>query len=441
MSISKLRHQDHYIAVTRELREAGYGWSEEFGGKHARLLIDVGGRGETVIMSITPSDHRAAANAVGDIRRRIRSWKAEVVARLATETAPAQFPTLEKETMDDSTLAAARSTDVIEVLGRQVTKVEYKGQRVVTLRQIDETHERPDGTASRQFAAHKHRHVEDTDFYVIDSVGVDEIRRHGTSLFGPSAKHGVLITERGYGKIVKGWNDELSWQLHDAMQTAYFAVRQQVSAASLAPVAAEDRAINLVADLEVKINRLIEWSERADHALSVIDALPTDRRIWNGLKHQGNVIVDAVRESGLHLSNDDLVVVLGGLKKVMTNRANWQKAGVLPVPYGEEYEFSSADEVLCLILKADAIHAKLPSWVSTNILIPHARMEGWPQRQTDQRSRSHRPIVLFPLVPSRALITTRDVREKVVRKNGQFWATAMERRTAANNVVQIGPRP
>ena len=37
----------------------------------------------------------------------------------------------------------------------------------------------------------------------------------------------TLITERGYLKVVKSFNDELSWKVQDALVDAYFAVKNQ----------------------------------------------------------------------------------------------------------------------------------------------------------------------------------------------------------------------
>lgn len=77
MAMRGLRGKDHYKAITRELRCAGLQWREEKRGRHAALLIHVNGREETEILALTPSDSRAAKNAVSHVRRRIRKWKAE----------------------------------------------------------------------------------------------------------------------------------------------------------------------------------------------------------------------------------------------------------------------------------------------------------------------------------------------------------------------------
>jgi phage antirepressor YoqD-like protein len=120
MSLAVLRHQDHYKAAARELRDAGLSWREELGGKHARLVIYVNGREEVETLSISPSDWRTAKEVRARFRRRIRQWKAEAVASLATETAPAEFPTLEKRTMDSSHISAMASSDTLTMSSREI---------------------------------------------------------------------------------------------------------------------------------------------------------------------------------------------------------------------------------------------------------------------------------------------------------------------------------
>lgn len=78
--MAALRSQDHYKAATRELRAAGYDWTEHHGGVHSYLAVEVNGRVEKVTVADSPSDVRAAVNAATDIRRRIRKWKAEADA-------------------------------------------------------------------------------------------------------------------------------------------------------------------------------------------------------------------------------------------------------------------------------------------------------------------------------------------------------------------------
>ena len=103
----------------------------------------------------------------------------------------------------------------------------YKGQRVVTLKDIDTVHERPDGTARRNFNSNKQRFVEGKHFFIVSS---DEIRTSGLFPISDSdhmAK--VLMTEQGYLKLVKSFTDDLAWEVQDQLIDSYFKVRQVTS--------------------------------------------------------------------------------------------------------------------------------------------------------------------------------------------------------------------
>ena len=43
---------------------------------------------------------------------------------------------------------------------------EYNGQRVVTLKDIDIVHQRPEGTASRNFINNRQHFIENTDYFL-----------------------------------------------------------------------------------------------------------------------------------------------------------------------------------------------------------------------------------------------------------------------------------
>ena len=45
--------------------------------------------------------------------------------------------------------------ELIKIGNQQISTKEFKGQRVVTLKDIDLVHERPEGTARRNFNANK----------------------------------------------------------------------------------------------------------------------------------------------------------------------------------------------------------------------------------------------------------------------------------------------
>ncbi|RLC03056.1 MAG: hypothetical protein DRI57_29495 [Deltaproteobacteria bacterium] len=54
---------------------------------------------------------------------------------------------------------------LVEIEGKSVERVEYREKPVVTLRMIDELHEKPEGAAKNSFFRHRDRFVENEDFF------------------------------------------------------------------------------------------------------------------------------------------------------------------------------------------------------------------------------------------------------------------------------------
>lgn len=57
----------------------------------------------------------------------------------------------------------------ITINNHAVNEVECKGQRVITFKMMDELHERPEGTARRNFNTNKPHLTEEKDYFVRNS--------------------------------------------------------------------------------------------------------------------------------------------------------------------------------------------------------------------------------------------------------------------------------
>ena len=129
---------------------------------------------------------------------------------------------------------------------------EYQGQRVVTLKEIDTVHERPDGTARRTFHSNKKHMIEGTDYFVRNpSEAANE--------FGIIAPSGlVLMTESGYLMLVKSFTDDLAWAVQRQLVNVYFrsTPEQRREAAKAAP--AEAKLNNSRARLAAEWRKLAE---------------------------------------------------------------------------------------------------------------------------------------------------------------------------------------
>ena len=103
---------------------------------------------------------------------------------------------------------------------------EYNGKRVVTFKDIDAVHERPEGTARRNFNANKKYFVEEEDYYMINQP--DEIRTLGiTRPQGGVPANVILVTESGYLMLVKSFTDDLAWIVQRQLVNTYFKARQE----------------------------------------------------------------------------------------------------------------------------------------------------------------------------------------------------------------------
>ena len=56
-------------------------------------------------------------------------------------------------------------SNLVTINNMEIEIKEYQGQRVVTFKDIDEVHERPAGTASRNFNSNKGRFIEGVDYF------------------------------------------------------------------------------------------------------------------------------------------------------------------------------------------------------------------------------------------------------------------------------------
>lgn len=126
-----------------------------------------------------------------------------------------------------TTVTAPESKKDIYVAGTALCIKEYKGQRVVTFKDIDEVHQRPEGTARKRFNDNKKHFIEGEDFYKITP---SEFR---TALGGMDARQSndiIVITESGYLMLVKSFTDDLAWSVQRQLVNNYFRVQQMQKA-------------------------------------------------------------------------------------------------------------------------------------------------------------------------------------------------------------------
>lgn len=112
---------------------------------------------------------------------------------------------------------------------------EYHGQRVVTFKDIDAVHGRPDGTARKRFNDNRQHFVENEDYFVVNQPS--EIRTLGIQRpQGGTPENVTLMTESGYLMLAKSFTDELAWKVQRQLVNGYFRARDfQNQFATLSP--------------------------------------------------------------------------------------------------------------------------------------------------------------------------------------------------------------
>lgn len=108
----------------------------------------------------------------------------------------------------------------ITVNKQNLSVKEYNGQRVVTFKDIDIVHGRPEGTAKRNFTSNREHFIEGTDYYKIQK---NEIRTFGIS----SPRGSIALTLSGYLMLVKSFTDSLAWKVQRELVNTYFEAKAE----------------------------------------------------------------------------------------------------------------------------------------------------------------------------------------------------------------------
>lgn len=110
-------------------------------------------------------------------------------------------------------------SSLVKINNQNLEVKEFRGQRVVTFKDIDTLHERPQGTAKRNFNENKDKFIGGVDYFFVKPKDVEgyEIRTAEINNFGT-----YLITESGYLMLVKSFTDDLAWKVQRQLVNTYF---------------------------------------------------------------------------------------------------------------------------------------------------------------------------------------------------------------------------
>ena len=115
--------------------------------------------------------------------------------------------------------------DVITIENTEMQIREYKGQRVVTFKDIDMVHGNKSGTARRNFGRNKKHFIEGEDYFSLIKENPNGTICPIRNITVPN-KGIKVLTESGYLLIAKSFTDDLSWKVQRQLVNAYFKVRE-----------------------------------------------------------------------------------------------------------------------------------------------------------------------------------------------------------------------
>lgn len=122
------------------------------------------------------------------------------------------------------------SNKIVKINNTDLSVKEFKGERVVTFKDIDMLHERVEGTAGRNFRENKNHLIEGEDYF---KVCADEIRRSKIMDLSNKTREVIFITESGYLMLVKSLQDDLAWKVQRELVNNYFRVKENVQVPKL----------------------------------------------------------------------------------------------------------------------------------------------------------------------------------------------------------------
>ena len=151
---------------------------------------------------------------------------------------------------------------------------EYNGMRVVTLKDIDAVHGRPDGTARKRFNDNKDHFIEGEDYF---KVCASEIRTHKIMEISAKTHEDVtLITESGYLMLVKSFTDDLAWEVQRQLVNCYFRVKQETNLPNMSVMEMIAHIANNAVETEKRLTAIEATQE--EHTQQIQD---TNSRIAN----------------------------------------------------------------------------------------------------------------------------------------------------------------
>ncbi|QTA84644.1 ORF6N domain-containing protein [Desulfonema magnum] len=160
---------------------------------------------------------------------------------------------------------------LINIEGKEVERIEYRGQAVVTFRMIDGLHEKTDGAARNAFYRHKDKFIEKEDFFDVPYEEWSEIIAVNMVNGDGKQRNPVkFITESGYLMLVKPFSDDLAWKIQRALVKNYFVVKENLASESERGIPIRELAAQTASAMEMARNMGFKGSKATLSANEIV---------------------------------------------------------------------------------------------------------------------------------------------------------------------------
>lgn len=215
-----------------------------------------------------------------------------------------------------------QAQQMVKINEKDVPVKEYQGKRVITLKEIDVCHERPDGTARKRFNDNKQHFIEGTDYF---KVCPSEIRTHKIMDISAKAREDVtLITESGYLMLVKSFTDDLAWKVQRELVNTYFRQENKLDVSQVQNVLlTPDFIIQLATVLKTEQEKNVALTETVTQQEEQIKELKPKGEYYDIVLATPNLmnITEIAKDYGI--SPKIFNIVLNQLEIVYKNNGRW----------------------------------------------------------------------------------------------------------------------
>ncbi len=167
---------------------------------------------------------------------------------------------------------------------------------MVTLKEIDAVHQRPDGTARKRFNDNKKHMIEGADFFSITQPS--EIRTLGFERpQGGIPEKVILVTESGYLMLVKSFTDDLAWEVQRQLVNTYFRVRDRAPMSSMEYLKLQSQALFELNDRVDILEDKVDNQMTIDHTQQRFLQKAVSKRVYERARetYDGRELRDNVR--------------------------------------------------------------------------------------------------------------------------------------------------